>query len=161
MICIGIDIGITGAIAAIDHHGLVAIHDIPTLPISGKRVVKRRIDARALILLIRQIGTPHDSILALYEDIHAGTGPGSAARASLMHSRGVVETILEIARIDARPIQPSAWKKHHGLTRADKAAGLTKARQLFPAAHQHLKRAKDHNRGDALLIAKFGHTTMA
>lgn len=161
MICLGIDIGITGAVAAVDSFGSCAVADIPTTPVTGKRMVKRRIDSRALILLIREYARPGHAAIAVIEDIHAGTGPGSVARASLMHSRGVVETLLEIARIDYRVIQPAAWKRHHGLTGATKADSLTKARSLYPAAQHLLKRAKDHNRADAILMAHFLHGTAA
>jgi hypothetical protein len=160
MVVIGIDIGLTGALAAVDSRGTCSITDLPTLPTEGKRHVGRRLDPRSLILLVRQFIPPGEAALALFEDVHTGTGPGAAARASLMHSRGIVEAVLEIARIDCRAVQPATWKRFYGLTGKKKVASLHTARSLYPSADAQLKRQKDHNRADALLIAHFGQRTL-
>ncbi len=43
------------------------------------------------------------------------------------------------------------WKRLQGLVKKDKEAARLKAQRLFPWAS--LKRKKDHNRAEALLIA--------
>jgi crossover junction endodeoxyribonuclease RuvC len=75
-------------------------------------------------------------------------------------TRGVVETVLELARLDVRAVQPATWKRWYGLIGSEKADGIEKARALYPLAESHLKRKKDHNRADALLLAHFGQRTM-
>ena len=161
VIVLGIDIGVTGAIAAVDARGTCSVADLPTLEIQGKRMVRRRIDARGLMELVRQFVPPGEVALALIEDVH--TMPGRAnspqSQGSLMHSRGVVETVLELARLDVRAVQPATWKRWYGLIGSEKADGIEKARALYPLA-AHLKRKKDHNRADALLLAHFGQRTM-
>lgn len=162
MIVLGIDIGVTGALAAVDSRGTCSLVDLPTREIPGKRMVRRRIDARWLMELVRQFVPPGEVALALIEDVH--TMPGRAnspqSQGSLMHSRGVVETVLELARLDVRAVQPATWKRWYGLIGSEKADGIEKARALYPLAESHLKRKKDHNRADALLLAHFGQRTM-
>lgn len=154
MIILGIDIGITGAIAAVDHAS-ETVADMPTQPVPGNRQVKREVDPRALLHLVRELVRPGVEALAIVEDIHAGTGPGSTARASLMDSRGVVRSVLAVARIDMRIVTPQKWKKFFGLD-ADKGRSLEVARTLFPLQAGVLARKKDHNRAEALLLAHYG-----
>lgn len=157
-IVIAVDIGVTGALAAVDARGTCSVADLPTLEIPGKRMVRRRIDARGLMELVRQFVPPGEVALALIEDVH--TMPGRAnspqSQGSLMHSRGVVETVLELARLDVRAVQPATWKRWYGLIGSEKADGIEKARALYPLAESHLKRKKDHNRADSLLLAHYG-----
>lgn len=54
-----------------------------------------------------------------------------------------------------RLVQPSKWKRESKLS-SDKNASLGKARLLFPALADHLKRKADHNRAEALLLADWG-----
>lgn len=57
MIVIGIDPGLTGACAVLDHNGVRAVFDLPTMAVPGagpKALVKRKIDGRALCQLLLQ-----------------------------------------------------------------------------------------------------------
>lgn len=161
MIVIAVDIGVTGAVAVLDHTGVRGLVDMPVLAVPGKRMVKRRIDARGLLAIVRQYIPAGESGLALLEDVHMGHTPGGAGRASLMHSRGVVETVLELARLQVVPVAPQTWQRKLGVLGSGKGGALTKARELFPAVGAQLKRAKDHNRADALLLARFGLEALA
>lgn len=161
MIVLGIDIGVTGAVAAVDSHGTCAIEDIPTVAIPGKRLVKRRVDALGLMRLVRQMVPAGEVGIALIEDVHAGIGPGSVARSSIADSRGRVEAVLELARFDVRAVQPATWKRWFGLIGKGKGDGLEKARTLYPLVGDRLRLAKHHNRADALLLAHYGQRTIA
>lgn len=163
MIVVGIDIGLTGAVSAIGP-GVCAVHDIPTVQ-DGKT---RRIDGRALILLLRQMIPPGETAKAVIEDVRPRPGGNGNAhgnsmhsQGSLMRSRGIVEAVLDIARIEANAVQPQAWKRRFGLIGKGKADAREIACRLYPGASEHLKRVKDHNRAESLLIAKFGEDTLA
>lgn len=177
MIVIGIDIGLTGALAAVDSRGTATVRDIPTIP-DGKG---RRIDGRALILAIRDIVPIGQSALVLFEDVHARSiGSGGRAtnsmgsQGSMMQSKGIVQAVVDIMRLECKAVQPQTWKRHFGLLlkredgekdsdfdRRKKARSMDTARGLFPAIGHDLKRVKDHNRAEALLIAQFGHKVAA
>jgi hypothetical protein len=158
VICIGIDIGVTGALAAIDSRGTAQVADIPVVEVAGKRTVKRAISGRGLLGLIRHYVPPGEPFLAVIEDIRGGFGPGGpASLASVMHSRGVVEAVLSIARAtDVLIVQPQVWQRAIGMPGGDKTASLRIARERHPGLAHMLSRAKDHNRADALHLAGYG-----
>ena len=164
MIVIGIDIGLTGAVAAVDSRGTATVRDIATIP-DGKG---RRIDGRALILAIRDIVPIGQSALVLFEDVRARPGGNGNAHGNTMHSqgsmmrsRGIVEAVIDITRLESKVVQPQTWKRHFGLLGKPKAASMDTARGLFPSIGHDLKRVKDHNRAEALLIAQYGHKVAA
>jgi hypothetical protein len=157
-VTIAIDIGLTGSVAAVDWQGRAEVHDMPTVAVRSAqhRTVKRRIDPTALRVLLFRLAPAVESAEVVFEDIHAGTGPGSAARASLMHSRGVIEAVAELAGMEWHAVTPANWKRHYGLINAQKDASRVEALKLFPQCADSLKRKKDHNRAEGLLIARYG-----
>jgi hypothetical protein len=70
-IVLGIDIGVTGAIAAVDSRGSCVLHDLPAEEIPGNGRRKRRIDGRALMFLVRDMVPPGEVALAVFEDVHS------------------------------------------------------------------------------------------
>jgi hypothetical protein len=155
MIALGIDIGITGAVSAVDQKGGSQVFDLPTLP-DGER---RRLDGRGLILLMRQLVPAGETVIAVIEDVRPRPNPtrgtSIVTEGNLMRSRGIVEAALDIARIEIKVVQPQAWKRFYGLIGSKKKTdSLPVARALYPAAPLGLQ--KHHNRADAVLIAHFG-----
>jgi hypothetical protein len=163
VITIGIDIGLTGAVAAVDSRGA---HQLSDLPLHGDGHDKR-IDGRALLWLLRQMIPPGEAGLVLIEDVrprpmgNAGRhGNTMHSQGSLMRSRGIVEAAIDIARLQLKAVQPQTWKRFYGLIGKDKDEALQRARVLYPAAVTDLKRKKDHNRADALLVAHYGQKVL-
>jgi crossover junction endodeoxyribonuclease RuvC len=156
VIVVAVDIGVTGAVAAIRPGGHAEVYDLPTVSVAGKRLVKRRISPSGLAEILGRLVPPGDVALAVIEDIHMRPGNGGAATASLSHSRGVVEAVLELRRIGVSVVSPVVWKRYMGLIGEGKASSLDLARGLYPDAAHHLQRAKDHNRAEALLLAHYG-----
>lgn len=163
MIVLGIDIGVTGALAAVDSRGTHVLHDLPTIEIKGERMVRRRLDARGLLTLVRQCVPIGESGVAVIEDVHTLPSRVNApqAQGSLMHSRGIVEAVLEIAGLRVVPVDPLRWKALFGLVGHGKDAARGIAVNLYPSAHAELQRAKDHNRADSLLLAHYGLRKLA
>jgi crossover junction endodeoxyribonuclease RuvC len=146
---IGIDPGLSGAIAAIgDDWQLILCADLPVIR-SGKLAW---IDSNEMTSLLMQCrnGRPAQIMLERSQ-------PMPRQGVSSTFTTGVVMgSILAACQRAAIPLQmvtPSAWKRAMGLG-ADKSASLDKARLLFPTAE--LDRVKDHNRAEALLLAYFG-----
>jgi hypothetical protein len=160
MITIGIDIGLTGALGAVDSRGSCAVRDIPTKP-DG---TGRRIDGRALLTMLREFVPAGEQAIAVIEDVRPRPqGNGGAfgntmhSQGSLMGSRRAIEATCDIAGIEVKVVQPKAW---YGLLKSEKGASLAKARVLFPDILHELTRVKDHNRAESLLIAHFVNRTM-
>jgi crossover junction endodeoxyribonuclease RuvC len=151
---IGIDPGLTGAIAVIDtEDGKVkAIADIPTLTVGKSATVKKIVDGSALAnVLMPFVGKS----TVIIEKVAARPGNGAASVFSLGHTAGAIEAILCVLEFPRMYVAPSSWKKSMGLS-DDKALSIGLAKQLYPAASEHLTRKMDHNRAEAILLATFG-----
>lgn len=156
-VCIAIDLGLTGAMASVDSYGTPTVRDLPTLPDGEK---SRRLDGRGIAIMLRDVIPPGATAHLVIEDVRPRPmGNGNKAgntihsQGSLMRSRGIVEAVADIVRVDLVTVQPQTWKRHFGLLRAEKAASLEMARKLYPACAGDLKRQKDHNRAESLLMA--------
>lgn len=156
---IGIDIGLEGAMAAVDSRGSCQIADLPVIA-DGK---SNRLDGRGLILLLRQFVPADSSCLVVFEDVRArpagnGGSHGNSmhSQGSLMRSRGIVEAVLDIQRVRVEVVQPQTWKRKFGLIGKNKGDSLEKARVLYPLMEHQLRLKKHHNRAEAILQAHFG-----
>lgn len=156
---IGIDPGLTGAIAFIDSRGCVVIEDIPTVDLPGNGLVKRKVDGLALARIVRNHCPASESATVVCEAVRAMGGQNNAVQTqgSLMRTLGAIEAVFEVLRFPWAIVEPRVWKGHYGL-KSDKAQALTTARTLYPSAP--LKLAKHHNRAEALLIAHYGREVM-
>ncbi len=161
MIVIGIDPGLTGAVAVMDHNGTRAVFDLPTMPVPGagpKALVKNKIDGRALCqLLLKHCPASEGKPRVFLEKVSTMGGANNAVQTqgSLMRSLGAIESVIECLNYPMEQVAPQSWKKQFGIG-SDKAKALDTARKLHPEALADLKRMKDHNRAEAVLLAHFG-----
>jgi len=158
VITLGVDPGLSGAIAFIDERGCCVVEDLPTIALPGNGLVKRRIDGRALANLILRCTIPGEPVQAFVEQVSTMGGKNNAVQTqgSLMRTLGAIETVLEMLRMPPVMVQPRVWKRLYGLD-SSKADALDVARKLYPAtAAQRLTRAKDHNRAECVLLAHYG-----
>lgn len=169
---ISIDLGLTGAIAAVDRNGLADLRDLPTMLKSGG-AVKSQVNAAALADLLLELISGHDKneIMVILEGVRAMPSQGSASTFSLGHTAGICEGVVSTLRLPHKMIAPAMWKNHFGIRaektekgdtsgkarakEAAKEAARTMAQRLYPNAP--LARKKDHNRAEAILIARYGY----
>lgn len=158
MLTVGIDVGITGAIAALDdEEQLVGVDDLPVM-VHGSA---KWIDAEELLQVIRgfreRYARSDRPVRAIVEHVHAMPKLGTVAANSKGMTMGSVLAALQLAGVSIELVAPQSWKRALGLISPQatdaqkKRASLTKARMLFPTAQLDL--AKHHNRAEALLIA--------
>jgi crossover junction endodeoxyribonuclease RuvC len=152
-IYIGIDPGLSGAIAVIDEHGkVVSLNDTPTLAVKKGKGTKHVYVESAMATLLEG-GLRHDSIVIL-ENVHAFPGQGVTSMFSLGVGVGIWRGIIAALKLPVEFVEPAVWKRAMGIpTGSDKSVSIVHAAQLFPGAD--LKRKKDHGRADALLIAEY------
>ena len=163
---IGVDPGLTGALALLNHRGLLACTDMPTMiKGNGEGAVKNQVDPGALADLLRAWieGKDKNEIMVLIE----AQGPvrlpgnkilGGASAFSLAYTAGVIEGVVTALRLPRELVTPSAWKKALGLTAKGpdkKALARAMAQRYYPEAD--ICRVRDHNRAEAILIARYGH----
>lgn len=164
MLTIGIDPGLTGAIAVLDHHGVPrALRDIPTMriPEAGpKATVKTEIDVRALYVLLRELVPADESAICVLEHATSvGAELGEMAKLSLAATKASIMAVLRLQGHDVHRVAPASWKRHFKLT-SEKNAALELARSLYLGLPE-IKLQKHHNRAEALLIARYGQARFA
>ncbi|MFO7582931.1 hypothetical protein [Guyparkeria sp.] len=154
---LGIDPGLTGALALIDPTGApLIVEDLPTVQRGhGRGRVRRELDGAGLSHLLG-VHAP-EITLALVEQVASRPGQGVASVFSLGHSLGCIHGVLSALAIPWEPVTPTAWKRAAGLGK-DKEAARAAAARLFPRIPLHRKR--DHNQAEALLIARHGLTRL-
>lgn len=175
---LGIDPGKDGAIACLEYADdvvkSVTFFDVPTIraATSGKREYDEAAMAELIVDLVTGAADDGCQPLVTIEKQFAMpiAGPNSrcprckripqaGGTALFTTGYGYGLWIGMIASTMARFIvaHPVTWKKAM-LTDAPKGkeASLMIAKRLFPMAADHLKRKKDHNRAEALLLAEYG-----
>lgn len=159
-IFISVDPGLTGAIAALNHHGEpIAALDMPTMMNgSGKAKVKQRVNPAALREVLLQLCPADEKCIVFIEKVMAMRAQGVSSVFSLGHTAGVIEATVASLHFPYELVTPQSWKKHFNLG-SDKEQARALAIQLFPT--MPLDRKKDHNRSEALLLAKFALDTRA
>jgi crossover junction endodeoxyribonuclease RuvC len=149
MIYLGIDPGLSGAIAILDQAGeLVSVTDLPVI----RDLSLAWIDGGSLqsIILNALQGRPARAIV---ERVSSMPGQGVASSFQFGVGFGSVLSVLQAMAVPLQFVTAAVWKKSYGLGK-DKHASLHKARLLHPSAELHL--AKHDGRAEAILIAEFG-----
>ncbi len=141
---LGIDPGLTGALAVFDpaRPGAVVVHD---MPVAGGMV-----DAAELARLVCEIGPTE----AVVEQVASRPGQGVASIFKFGTCYGAALATVAAMGIPARLVPPTRWKKHFRLG-ADKEDARALAVRLWPGCPA-FSRKKDHGRAEAALIARFG-----
>ncbi len=150
MICIGIDCGLTGALAVIYPTGEAEVRDMPVATINGRLLVNP-----AVVADILRGWTCGGRTLVMIENQQARPEQGRTSIYSLGRSAGIVEGVCATIGLPYETAPPARWKKMMGLSSAkEDARGL--ACRLFPLLASELARKKDHGRAEALLLAEIG-----
>ena len=166
MIVIGIDVGLTGALASMDHNGLRQCHDMPVMIRgSGSGSVKNQIDPGALATLFREMMNGHskNEVMVMIESQTVIRLPGNkmlggSSAFSLAYSAGIIEGVVATLNLPRELVPPMAWKKALGLSAKGsdkKALARAMAQRLYPEADLH--RVCDHNRAESILLARYGY----
>lgn len=155
---IGIDPGITGAIAVLDDElHLLEIYDMPAI-FSGKT---NQVNAAALAKILVSCqsysvvkGKSTGGIKIYLEQVNAMPGQGVTSMFNFGVSYGIVMGICGTLEYPLFLIRPGLWKRKAGLLGKPKDAARGLAQHLYPNADLALK--KHIGRADAILIARFG-----
>jgi crossover junction endodeoxyribonuclease RuvC len=141
---IGIDPGLTGAIAVLSETGeLISVEDMPTFDIGGKN----KINVHALGASLSKYS--HDA-RAVVELVGAMPGQGVSSMFSFGFAAGAVHGAIGALGIPLETVTPQKWKKHFRLPK-DKDAARQLAVRKWP--HGPFSRKKDAGRAEAALIA--------
>lgn len=143
---IGIDPGITGAIAVHDQNGYWA-EEMPIMATGAKG--KKCINPLGVKELLITMGKQ----TVYLEKVHAMPKNGSNANFSMGDSFGCLRGVIMTLGYPLVLVTPQMWKKHFRLT-SDKEQCRARAIELFP--EENFNRKKDADRAEAMLIAYYG-----
>lgn len=152
---VGVDPGMTGAIAFIDESGeYLFFRDYP-----GSASAMAR-DINQILCASNYLDSPrlNHILLAVIENVHPMPKQGVSSTGKFMKNAGILEGIIAALQIPYELITPQRWRKvldssvPHKPTKEDLRAYAIKR---WPAAAEELKRKKDHNRSEALIMASY------
>lgn len=148
---IGIDPGLTGALAVLDGSGSV-VH-VCDLPVIRDRSLAWIDGSELQSTLLDAIGGRTAS--AVVERVSAMPRQGVASSFQFGVGFGSILSVLQTMHIRVELVTPAVWKRSLGLS-SDKRASLHKARLLYPTAD--LRLAKHDGRAEALLLAHWAQS---
>jgi rRNA processing protein Gar1 len=141
---VGIDPGVTGAVAIHTDGRLSMVCDMP--------VYDGRTDGAGLRELL-EFWVPD---MVYLEHTQAMPKNGSLASFSLGMNSGIIIGVLGAMSHPFIRVKPHIWKGKMSVTHKDKNAIRGIVRELYPDHAEMFKRVMDHNRAEAVLISRYG-----
>ncbi|GAV62140.1 hypothetical protein CFOL_v3_05664 [Cephalotus follicularis] len=157
---IGIDPDLSGALALLktDRSGSSAqVFDSPYLPVLVGKRIRKRLDAKSMVQLIRSFDAPIGTTAYIEQSIPYPQD-GKQGWWSGGFGYGLWIGILVASGFSVVPVPSLLWKNEFELCGggSSKDESRRMASTLFPSLSSLLTRKKDHGRADALLIAAYG-----
>ena len=155
MIYIGIDPGLSGAIAVFDtEKGHLSVVDMPVVEVVRNKKTKRELSPAMLAGILRMTGKPCSAVV---ERVGAMPGQGVSSVFSFGRSLGTIEGALSALEIPMTLVPPQQWQKAAGV-RGGKDGSRQRAAELFPNYASLFARKKDDGRADAACLAWYAAT---
>ena len=153
MIIVGIDPGLSGAIAILEDIKVLNIFDMPVMA-EGKKN-KRQLNSAQLVNIIRENTKSSEEIIVVVEQVNAMPGQGVTSMFNFGQTFGAIKGVCAALQLPIFFVRPSKWKKHFELIKASKDSSRTKTIEMYPHLSNQLSKKKDVNKSDAILIARY------
>lgn len=149
---LGIDPGLHGAVAVLRGDTVELLEDLPTVQFSKARI-KNRVDGAMLASMLGPYAG--DIRLAVVEHVAARPGEAASGAFCFGFTSGCILGVLGALRVPYITPTPVKWKNAMGLGK-DKNLSRSRASAMFPDVVGKLSRIKNHDRSEALLLARYG-----
>ena len=150
---IGIDPGLSGAIAILENNKVLSIFEIPVMS-EGKKN-KRQLNSAQLVKLLKDNISENEEVSVVVEQVNAMPGQGVTCMFNFGQTFGAIKGVCAALELPIFFVRPSKWKKHFELINSPKDSSRTKAIEMYPSLSSQLAKKKDVNKSDAILIARF------
>ena len=159
MMIIGVDPGISGSICFFEDGIIKDVIEMPTMT-DGKKN-KRQVNGAQIFNEISERINKFDkkNIKVVIEQVSAMPGQGVTSMFNFGQSFGVIKGICSAMQLPIHFVRPTKWKKYFNLINTSKDASRSRAIEIFPKISEKLKRKKDSNKADAILIASYYYNT--
>ena len=150
---IGIDPGLSGAIAVLENNKVLNMFDMPVMS-EGKKN-KKQLNSAQLVKIIKGHILSNDNTFVIVEQVSAMPGQGVTSMFNFGQTFGAIKGICASLNLPIFYIRPAKWKKHFDLINSSKDASRTKVIEMYPSISERLSKKKDVNKADAILIARY------
>ena len=150
---IGIDPGLSGAIAILDDIKIFDMFDMPIMS-EGKKN-KNQLNSAQLVNIIKRHIPENREAYVIVEQVSAMPGQGVTSMFNFGQTFGAIKGICASLNLPIFYVRPTKWKKHFELINASKDASRTKVIEMYPSISERLRKKKDVNKADAILIARY------
>ena len=150
---IGIDPGLSGAIAVMHDKKVINLYDMPVMA-EGKKN-KRLLNSSQLVNIIKENINEGEETIVVVEQVNAMPGQGVTSMFNFGQTFGAIKGVCAALKLPIFFVRPSKWKKHFELINSSKDASRTKVIEMYPTLSGQLAKKRDVNKSDAVLIAKF------
>ena len=150
---IGIDPGLSGAIAILEEKKVIGVFEMPVMA-EGKKN-KRQLNSAQLVNIIQDNLNNKEEAIIVVEQVNAMTGQGVTSMFNFGQTFGAIKGVCAALKLPIFFVRPSKWKKHFELINASKDSSRTKVIEMYPTLSNQLTKKKDVNKSDAILIARF------
>ena len=150
---IGIDPGLSGAIAVMHDKKVINMYDMPVMA-EGKKN-KRQLNSSQLVNIIKENIHEDEETIVVVEQVNAMPGQGVTSMFNFGQTFGAIKGVCAALKLPIFFVRPSKWKKHFELINSSKDASRTKVIEMYPTLSGQLAKKRDVNKSDAILIAKF------
>ena len=137
---IGIDPGLSGAIAVLENNKVLNIFDMPVMS-EGKKN-KRQLNSALLVNLIKENIENSEEVAVVVEQVNAMPGQGVTSMFNFGQTFGAIKGICAALELPIFFVRPSKWKKHFELINASKDSSKTKAIEMYPKQKKKHKKKK-------------------
>ena len=151
---IGIDPGLSGAIAIMEDKKVLKTYDMPVMA-EGKKN-KRQLNSAQLVNIIKNnIKKEEEEVVVVVEQVNAMPGQGVTSMFNFGQTFGAIKGVCAALELPIFFVRPSKWKKYFELINSSKDSSRTKVIEMYPSLSDQLTRKKDVNKSDAILIARY------
>ena len=150
---IGIDPGLSGAIAVLENNKVLNVFEMPVMS-EGKKS-KRQLNSALLVNLLKENVLNNEEVAVVVEQVNAMPGQGVTSMFNFGQTFGAIKGICAALGFPIFFVRPSKWKKYFELINSSKDSSRTKAIEMYPKLSNQLAKKKDVNKSDAILIARF------
>ena len=150
---IGIDPGLSGAIAILEEKKVIGVFEMPVMA-EGKKN-KRQLNSAQLVNIIQDNLNNREEAIIVVEQVNAMPGQGVTSMFNFGQTFGAIKGVCAALKLPIYFVRPSKWKKHFELINASKDSSRTKVIEMYPSLSNQLTKKKDVNKSDAILIARF------
>ena len=154
---IGIDPGLSGAIAILENKNVLKLFDMPVMA-EGKKN-KKQLNSAQLVNIIKENINKSDDVAVVVEQVNAMPGQGVTSMFNFGQTFGAIKGVCAALNLPIFFVRPSKWKKYFELINSSKDSSRTKVIEMYPSLSSQLSKKKDVNKSDAILIARYYNDT--